>query len=201
MYEYWIGKGVDYESLWSAYEEGEGYIQKYRSMTVHLFRMTLKEQPSEMPLFNFEAVFKTVKGYFHDLKQACLSRDEYNTAGPLFIYGVSRGSGIWDFLGEPRQLLMLGTTLADEKVMGQKLENMDKRIEFMKKHFGHSACPRDYERFIKAKTPRELEQAVLKLIRQGIAKIEISSLPFTGDIKEAEASLVDIKGLLDEADK
>ncbi|MFZ1933451.1 MAG: hypothetical protein WCB27_04370 [Thermoguttaceae bacterium] len=193
MYEYWIGRGVDYQAVWSAYEDGEVYIRKYRTMRVHLFRMTLQEQPSELPLFNFEAVYKTVKGYFHDLKQGCLNPDEYETAGPLFIYSVNRGSGVWDFLGELRQLLMLGTTLADEKVMGQKIENMDKRVEFIRKHFGTVISPKDFERFMKAKTPKQLDSAVQKLIRQGIKRIQISSEPFAGDMKATETSLVDIK--------
>src|SRR5438477_7847545 len=161
--QYWIGKGVDYDELWSAYEQGDGYIDKYGSTRVHLFRLTLREQPQHLPLFNFEAVFKTVKGYFHDLKEQCLTRDDYCNAGPLFIYRVDRGSGIWEFLGELRQLLMLGTTLADEKVMGQRLENIEKKIELLRKHFGDAVRPEDFQRFMKARTPRQLEQAIQKL--------------------------------------
>jgi len=117
--EYWIGENVDYEDIWAAYESGDGYVHKYHSMRVHLLRITLREQPRELPLFNFEAVYKTIKGYYHDLKKACLTREEYEAAGPLFIYQVNRSSGVWDFLGEIRQLLMFGTSLADEKVMGR----------------------------------------------------------------------------------
>lgn len=201
IYEYWIGKDVDYDSVWRAYEQGEGYINKYHTMRVHLIRITFREQSKKLPLFNFEAVFKTIKGYFHDLKMQCLSEDEYNIAGPLFIYSVNRGSGIWDFLGELRQLLMLGTTLADEKVIGQKIDNIDKRIEFLKKNFGSSACPRDFANFMKARTPRQIEQAVQKLIEQGIEKIEISREPFQGDINLIEPSLVNIKALIEEVDQ
>lgn len=201
MYECWIGEGVDYDKLWEAYENGKGYMQKYDSMRVHLIRIKLKEQPKHLPLFNFEVVFKTIKGYFHDMKHLCLSQDEYATAGPLFIYSVNRDSGIWDFLRELRQILMLGTTLADEKVIGQKIENMDKRIEFLKKHFGNAIFPEDFQRFMKAKSPRQLEKAFQKLIEQGIEKIEISKEPFRGDIKQIEPSLTDIKALFEDADK
>src|SRR4051794_35157744 len=107
-HEYWIGENVDYDGIWSAYESGQGYIAKFQSMRVHLLRVSLQAQPREQPLFSFEAVHKTIKGYFHDLKKFCLTQDEYDAAGPLFIYQVSRSSGVWDFLGELRQILMLG---------------------------------------------------------------------------------------------
>jgi hypothetical protein len=201
MYEYWIGENIDYDKIWDAYEQGEAYVQKYHSMRVHLFRLKLREHPQNLPLFNFEAVYKTIKGYFHDLKKFCLSSEGYATAGPLFVYGVNRGSGVWDFLGELRQLIMLGTTLADEKAIGQKLENMDKRIEILKKHFGGVISAEDFKQFMKAQAPWQLEKAFQKLIDQGIEKIEISKKPFQGDFKETERTLTDIKGLLEEADE
>src|SRR2546423_3071212 len=126
MYEYWIGEGVDYKKVWRDYEDGLAYIDKFKSMRAHLIRIELNQFPANLPLFNHEAVYKTIKGYFHDLKQLCLSHEEYMYASPLYLYDVRRGSGIWDFLGELRQLLLLGTTLADEKVIGQQLDNIDK---------------------------------------------------------------------------
>lgn len=201
MLEYWIGQDVDYDRLWDAYDQGKGYIDKYHSMSVHLIRIKFKQQPSDLPLFNFEAVFKTIKGYFHDLKSLCLSENEYMTAGPLFIYSVERGSGFWTFLGELRQLLLLGTTMADEKVIGQKIENMEKRIDFLQKHFGDAVQPDDFKMFMKARTPRQLEKAVQRLFEQGIESVEVSREPFLGDTKKVESTLVDIKGLLDSADQ
>lgn len=196
--EYWIGKDVDYESLWMAYDSGQEYKEKFQTMRVHLFRITLEEHPLDLPLFNFEAVFKTVKGYFHDLKKQCLSEAEYDAAGPLFVYRVGRSSGVWDFLGELRQVLMLGTSLADEKVIGEKLDNLDKRLDFLRKHFGSAVNPQDFEAFMKAQTPRQLEKAVRKLIEQGIRKVEVSREPFVGNIQTTESTLVDLKQLTDE---
>ncbi len=201
MYQYWIGDDIDYDKIWDAYESGSAYIQKYNSMRVHLIRIKLREQERHLPLFNFEVVFKTIKGYFHDMKQLCLSEEDYLSAGPLFIYSVNRASGVWDFLGELRQLLLLGTTLADEKVIGQKIENIEKRMEFIKKHFGGAISAGDFQRFMKAKSPRQLERAVQKLIEQGIEKIEISKEPFRGDIQQIEPSLTDMKALLKAADR
>lgn len=199
MYNYWIGKDTDYDSVWSDFENGRQYEQKFRTMRVHLIRITLNEPARNLPLFNFEAVFKTIKGYYHDLKEICLTESEYNSAGPLFVYAVNRGSGIWDFLGELRQLIMLGTTLADEKAVGQKLENMDKKIEFLKKHFGE-VVSEDFQKFMSASSSRKLQKAVDKLVEQGIKSIQISGQPFEGDIEKTEDSLIDIKELLYKAD-
>lgn len=201
MYNYWIGKDTDYDSVWSDFESGRQYEQKYRSMKVHLIRIILKEPAKNLPLFNFEAVLKTIKGYYHDLKEICLSEDEYMSAGPLFVYAVNRGSGVWDFLGELRQLIMLGTTLADQKAVGQKIENMDKKIEFLKKHFGGAVSLEDFQKFMSAQSPRQLQKAVDKLIEQGIKSVQISGQPFEGEIEKTEESLIDIKELLDKADE
>ena len=193
--EYWIGKNVDYDVLWNDYESGAAYVEKFQTMRVHLLRITLAEQPLHLPLFNFEVAFKTVKGYFHDLKQLCLTPAEYDAAGPLFVYQVGRASGVWDFLGELRQILMLGTSLADEKVIGERLTNLDKRMEFLRKNFVGAVRTQDFEAFMNAKTPRQLDRAVRKLIAQGLQKVEVSREPFDGNIQHAEATLVDLKKL------
>jgi hypothetical protein len=198
MYEYWIGKGVDYDRLWKAYDEGQPYIQKYQSMRVHLIQISFEQQSSSLPMFNCEAILKTVKGYFHDLKHICLTTDEYQTAGPLFVYSIDRSSEIWAFLGELRQLLLFGTTLSDQQTIGHKLDNIDKKLEILKKHFGTDVNPEDFQRFMKAKTPRQIEGAFQHLIEQGIKKVEISQEPFSGNIEETKTKLVDIKKLLNE---
>jgi hypothetical protein len=195
MEEYWIGKGIDYRRVWREFDDGAGYIEKFHSKKVHLIRITLSYPSKDLPLFNHEAVYKTIKGYFHDLKEACLKPSEYDEAGPLFLYSVDRGSSIWEFLGELRQLLLLGSTLADEKVMGEKLANVDKRIELFRKLFGNAAVsPQDFQAFMAAKTPRELDKAIHRLIEQGIQRIEVSAVPFEGNIEETRKSLIDFKG-------
>ncbi len=194
--EAWIGKGVDYERIWRDFDSGTGYIQKFRSMDVHLFRITFSEPPPSLPLFNHDAVFKTIKGYFHDLKQACLTPADYSKAGPLFLYSIDRASSIWEFLGELRQLLLLGTTLADEKVMGEKLSNLDKRLELYKKLFGDMAVSaKHYQAFMAAKTPKDLDAAIRRIFEQGIRRVEISTIPFVGVIEDARKALVDVKAL------
>lgn len=194
--EYWIGRGIDYQAVWQSYEDGFAYIEKFRTMRVHLLQIELRELPLYLPLFNHEAVYKTIKGYFHDLKQQCLSRDEYSAAGPLFLYSVERASGIWSFLGELPQLLLLGATLADEKVMGQQLENLDMKLSILRKYFGEATVSRNaFQAFMCANTPSQLQIAVDRLISEGIDKIQISSQPFDGDIDATKRSLFNIKEL------
>jgi hypothetical protein len=193
FYEYWIGKNIDYDTLWDAYESGQGYVQKFSSIRPHLLRITLREQSSRYPLFNFEAVYKTIQGYFHDLKERCFVLDEFNRAAPLYIYQVNRASGVWDFLSELRQLLMFGTTLSDQKMMGEKISNLDKRLEMLRKHFGNVMTREDFERFMKAKTPRQLDRALRKLFEQGIERVQVSSAPFEGVIEETEQTLIDLR--------
>jgi hypothetical protein len=200
MYEYWIGEKVDYDRLWRAFDDGQAYVSKFATMDVHLIRLTLRDPPRHLPLFNHEVVYKTVKGYFYDLKRLCFSPEEFESAGPLFLYDIERQSGIWDFLGGLRQLLLLGTTLADEKVVGEKLMNLDKKIEFLKKHFGNAVSPADFQAFMKARTPRQLDRAVNRLVDQGIERVEVSTQPFIGDINASKAALVDIKKLVGDAD-
>lgn len=117
--EYWIGSGVDYRRLWWAYEAGyEGYVGKFKSRKVHLFIIEFRFPPNSLPLVDHEVVLKTLKGVFHDLKRINLSDDEYLRALPLFLYSVERGSGIYKFLGELRQLLMFGDGLGRREDYG-----------------------------------------------------------------------------------
>lgn len=95
---------------------------------------------------------------------------------------------------------MYGTALADEKVIGQKLENMDKRLAILQKYFGGAACPEDFQQFMRARTPRQLESALQKLIGQGIRRVQVSQKPFEGQIEVTEKTLVDLKQLLQDAD-
>ena len=201
IYEYWIGKNIQYADVWESYEKGRDYIAKYESMKVHLFQITFEQQPKELPLFNFEAVYKTLKGCFHDLKLYCFDQQTYNESGPLFIYSVERGSGIWEFVGELRQIVFFGSTLSDQKLMGETISNIDRKISLLQKYFGTSIKPEDYYKFMKAKTPRQVEKAFEKLFEQNIQSIKISQIPFTGNMEEAKASLIELKPLLNAADE
>ena len=191
--EYWIGKNTDYYGIWRSYENGTAYIKKYKTMSVHLLELKLSIPQPEDPLFNHEAVFKTLKGYFHDLKFICLSRDEYGAAGPIFLYSVDRGSGIWRFLGGLRELVLFGTTLSDEKLVGQRLENLDKKLKILREHFGGNLREEDFQRFMNATCSEELDYAVRKIFEQGIESVRISTKPYEGKVDETENLLIELK--------
>ena len=197
IYEYWIGKNVNYAEYWDAYDDGEGYKMKFESMRTHIIQIEFEEPTIDMPLFNQEAVYKTLKGYFHDIKKICLSKNEYSTAGPLFLYEINRGSGIWTFLGELPYILLYGTTLTKEKIIGQRLDNMEKKLKILKEYFGSDVRPELYDTFMEAKSPREIEKAVNRLFQEKIRDIKISKRPFNGNIEETRKSLISLKEKLE----
>jgi hypothetical protein len=149
-----------------------------------------------LPLFDHEAIFKTAKGYFHELKQKCLPRSDYEHAGPLFLYEISRGSSIWSFLGELRQLLLFGTTLADEKIIGQQLKNLDAKLTILKKYFGNSAQPEDFRAFMRARTSSEIEDAVQRMLGQGLRRVRVSRRSFKEDTVSARHEMIDLKEIM-----
>jgi hypothetical protein len=89
---YWIGARINYEEIWTAYESGLGYIDKFRSIPAHILTIEFEHSYLSDPLFDHEAIFKTLKGLFHDLKQQNLSEKEFNNSRPMFLYSVERGS-------------------------------------------------------------------------------------------------------------
>jgi hypothetical protein len=95
--EYWIGENVDYSKLWDAYNSGkDGYIQKFHSMKTVPVRIEFDLPHSHDPLFNLEAIYKTLKGLYYDFKSSCITdKNERDKAGPLFVYSIERGSGDW----------------------------------------------------------------------------------------------------------
>lgn len=77
FYEYWIGENIDLENVWKIFEEGQGYIEKYKSIEVYMLRLEFETNAPQLPLFDHEAISKTVKSVFHDLKKECLPQ-QYN---------------------------------------------------------------------------------------------------------------------------
>jgi len=202
FYEYWIGKDINLKKYWAAYKDGKGYRDKFTDMQCHVFEITFDTPPKHLPLFNLEPIYKTLKSYYHELKKDILSRNEYGSAGPLFIYEVNRGSGIWTFLGELWYTLVLGTTLTEEKIKGQRLDNIEKKLRMLKEYFGDGNVRSElFENFMKADTPIETQESLQNLFAEKIKIIKISKHPFTGEIEENRKEMLEIKGLLTEGDE
>lgn len=201
IYEYWIGRNVNLDALWRDYENGAGYEEKFRKTTCHLIEIEFDVPPLGDPIFAFEAVFKTTKRYFHDLKQLCTSTRDYEEAAPLYFYGIERGSAIWQWLGELRQLILFGTTLGDEKVVGQTLDNLDKKLSILSKYFGSGVNPKDFDAFMRAKAQPEVEAAVRKMLKQKIRSVRISKRPMRQLQSPEPGDFVEVKYLENSEDK
>jgi hypothetical protein len=194
--EYWIGEEIQYESLWKAYESGFAYIDKFRSMRVHLLRVELTQFPVDLPLFNHEAVYKTIQGYFHDFKRACLTHEEYDRAGPLFLYSVNRASGVWNFLGELPLILLFAMTLGAGKVIGETLSDVEAKLRIVQQFFPDTLDLVELQRFMEAETPAAVHSAVQKLLAQGIKQLGVSQKPFDGNVKRAERSIISVTNII-----
>jgi hypothetical protein len=191
LYSYWIGQGVDLDEVWRDYEAGRGYEQKFGQLNCHLLEIEFDVSVQD-PIFAFEAIFRTTKRYFHDMKKVCLAPREYEAAGPLYFYGVTRGSAVWQWLGELRQLLLFGTTLGDEKVVGQTLDNLDKKLSILSKYFGSGVNPKDFEAFMRAKAAPDIEAAALKMLKQRIKRVSVSTRPIKESLSMGLVELVDV---------
>ena len=212
IYEYWIGEGIDFKRVWDDFEQGkDGYINKYQSMDLYLMEITFRSPYKRSALFSHEAVYKTIKGYYHELKHILLSDYDYQHSGPIFLYEIKRGSAQWSFVGELKQLvyfaisllkpirdqLWFGTTLSDEELKKVILENMDKKltiIEKIQKIFPNlGLSPEEFVKIIKARKNKDLTEAIIKVIEgEGLKNIKISKEKFQGDPKQIEKTLIDI---------
>jgi hypothetical protein len=74
-------------------------------------------------------------------------------------------------------LILFGTTLGDEKVVGQTLDNMDKKLSILSKYFSSDVNPRDFAAFMRAKTAPDIQKAVQKMLKQRIKRVSISKEP------------------------
>lgn len=200
--EYWIGKGVNYEELWSNYEKGRGYLDKYRSMEVHLLQLSFQQYAPDLPLFNLEAVLKTSKGLFHDLKKAYLSPAEYDRAGPMFVYEIGRGSEKWRFMGELKPLLLFGIAVWTQIRKGTEQYKAERvaLIDGLLKRFPNANLE-DVMKYANSFPGREQEMALEKLYSQNLRSVEISKIPFTGNISQSEKELLAFNDVVSGDDK
>ncbi len=183
---YWTGANLDLNRIWMDFEEGQAYVSKFNLAEVHMIRFTFSKYSSADPIFNHEAIFHTIKGYFHEVKKTCFTFEEYDASVPVFLYSINRNSEEWSFLGELRQLLLVGTTLSDEKALGQVIENYEKKLAFINKNFPASIGTPEFMKFMEANSAHAVDAAVKNLINQKLMDIEISRRPFRGDEKKIE---------------
>ncbi len=189
--EYWIGKGINLEEIWSVYEQGQGYINKYNSMEVYFLQLTFDQYSLKQPLFNFELIIKTTKFIFHNLKQNNFSQKEYNLTGPLFFYDVCRSSERFRFLGELKPLILFVISICNQIRKGSEEQkaNKIKLIDYLQNRFPDNDIS-DIQDYIDSFPGIDEKDAIKKLYDQGINKIEVSEKPFNGDVKESQNNMI-----------
>ncbi|MFH1998545.1 MAG: hypothetical protein ABIK28_02640, partial [Planctomycetota bacterium] len=138
--QYWMGKDIDCDGIWQDFDEGGGYIEKVSTSSLYLLRLTFDSPEMRLPLFNHEVIYKTVKSTFHDVKSECYSESKYNSLAPIFLHGVRRGSGIYEFLAQLDPMLTwitaLGAAALGYRTLLAKDQQLDEdRLVFLRKEF------------------------------------------------------------------
>jgi hypothetical protein len=82
-------------------------------MEPSLLRIEFDLPHANEPLFFHEAIYKSFKGLYHDMKEFCLTTSEYNDSKPLFLYSIERGSADWAFLLDPNMIPIYVQILLD----------------------------------------------------------------------------------------
>jgi hypothetical protein len=179
--QYWMGKGLDLETLWLDFDGGSGYVQKVEASPLYLLRLTFAQHPQHLPLFDHEVVFKTVKGAFHDVKAECFTPAAYDDAAPIFLHRVDRGSGVFEFLAQFDPLMTWVVALGAaatyyRKSFGTDQELDEKRLTFIKNNFP-SASTNEVQAYMKAWTTFGRRRVLHRLIGQHLARVEVSKSP------------------------
>jgi len=198
--EYWVGKGIDLGTLWGDFERGNNlYVGKYFSTRVYLLQLSFEKYEPNFPLFNLEAILKTSKGLFHNLKKSYFSLDEYNLAGPLHVYDICRGSEKWRFLAELKPLLLFAIAIWNQIRKGTARHKAEQLalVEGLRQRFPNSNIE-DIMNFVNSLTMHEEEAALQKLYDQNLKSIAISTQPFVGDIRNTEKQLLSLDDISSE---
>jgi hypothetical protein len=179
--QYWMGKGLDLDSLWRDFDGGSGYEQKVAASPLHLLRLTFADHPPRLPLFDLEAVFKTVKGTFHEVKVECLTPKAYDEAAPIFLHRVDRGSGVFEFLAPFDPLMTWVVALGAaatwyRKSLAADQELDEKRLAFIGINFPNASTS-EVQAYIKAWTTFGRRRVLQHLIGQQLERVEVSKSP------------------------
>lgn len=193
--EYWIGKGTNYKNIWEDYLNiKEAEIKKFNSRTYFPMQIKFDFPDSSMPVFNHEVIYKTLKGCYHDLEKHCLSSEEYNNSGPLFLNRLERGSGVFEFLGEFQGLIVLSLwlipsikngviELINQYVEGKRIDNEAKRVALKQEYLNL------IERVGNAPIPEEIKT---NLIAEYLSSLKISPISFKENIEVSRKELKEL---------
>jgi hypothetical protein len=179
--QYWMGKDIDVDGIWRDFDSGQGYISKVAGSPLYLLRMSFGGHPLDLPLFDHEAIYKTVKATFHDVKAECLTPDAYDRAAPVFLYRVDRGSGVFEFLAQFDPLMTWVVALGAASMWYRNAVRKDQafdteRLDFIRRNFP-GASAGDVQAYMKAWTTFGRRRVLHRLISQGLLRLEVSQTP------------------------
>lgn len=181
--QYWLGKGLNLDEIWEDFDNGSGYIAKVESVQTHLLRLVFNGHPKHLPLFDHEAIYKTIKGTFHDVKAECLSPQAYDAAAPIFLYRIDRGSGVFEFLAELQPLFPYVAALGAAMMWYRRANDIDQESDERSWKFIRSNFPRvgdsDLAAYMKARTTWGKRRILARLIQQGLHRVEVSTAPIS----------------------
>ena len=194
---YWMGKDLDLDSLWHDFDSGSGYIRKVAASPLHLLRLTFEDHPPQLPLFDFEVLFKTVKGTFHDVKAECLTPEAYDRAAPIFLHRVDRGSGVFEFLAQFDPLMtwvvaLGGAAMWYRKALTVDQEMDEKRLDFIRTNLPNASIS-DVQAYMRAYTTFGRRRVLWRLIDQHLIHVEVSSTPHN---PPESPTMVDMKAVV-----
>ena len=185
--EYWIGKDIDVDQLWRHYDDGWGFVKNFDSRDQYFLTLTFENFSSESPVFNFEAIFKSIKSVFHDLKRECLSKTEYETYGPVYVHEIRRGSEIWVLVAQQVPALLFVFAIAGAYAAVRKLdkdatEEMQERLIFVSENFP-KAPDEDKIAYAKAWNFWKRKKILERMVNEGLLKVELSETKNTPTIE------------------
>lgn len=100
--EYWIGRGVDYDGVWRAFREGLVYIDKCRTIRVHVLRIEFEQYPGTLPLFSLGRRFvsKGMAAENAESKSPIASKQDLMSSlrWALFFLGFGAAAILYDSL-------------------------------------------------------------------------------------------------------
>lgn len=194
--KYWIGSGVDLDAIWQDFDHPPAMIENTRHNQLHMLRLNFTSPAGHLPLFSHEAVYKTVRGTYHEVAEVCLPASQRQSLAPLFLHGVRRGSTIFEFLGQLDPILTWAAAFGAAAVGYRALLSTDQqfdeaRLAFIRKNFPN-ATPEDELAYISAWTTFGRRKVLRRLYEQGIASVEVSRNPLTPDTPTVETFVIDI---------
>ena len=194
--EYWMGIGLDLDQVWKDFDDGLGYIEKIGGSDLYLLRLTFSVPTNQLPLFNHEAIYKTVKGTYHDVKAECFTPDKYDSAAPIYLQSIRRGSGIFEFLGQLDPMLTwlvaLGAAAHGYRALLSKDQQIDKeRLMFIRENFP-GASIKDELAYMKAWTTFGRRRVLHRLIDQGLSRVELSKDTVKPEIEKVEPAVINM---------